>query len=270
MKKRKYKSFSEAVDRDSGLKSLRKKYARATPEKRRKAAEFEYNESMASDMFNMVLALTGSKPMGQPKWPAGFEALAIDPRYAPALLTVGSLEYHYGFEEEAMEMFLTLTKLPADEEDLAEIIDKAGDFLLDQKDLMNALLLYTEAERAYPTEALHCIGSGYCFHKMGNLEEAVARNRRAVELEPDNYSHLNDLGYSLLEAGLLDEAETVLKRSISLSPPTYALPRGNLQTLMEKKPSTRSQVKKDSPKRARKPRKERRESEDHRQDTLFE
>ncbi len=30
-----------------------------------------------------------------------------------------------------MELFLTLTKLPENEEDLAEIIDKAGNFLLD-------------------------------------------------------------------------------------------------------------------------------------------
>jgi len=106
----------------------------------------------------------------------------------------GSLEYQHGFVKEAMEMFLTLTKLPENEEDLAEIIDKAGNFLLDHEDFKNALRSYLSAERTYPTQALHYIGSGYCFSKLGNIEEAIRKERRAVELEPNNYFHLNDLG----------------------------------------------------------------------------
>ncbi|MFV1968587.1 MAG: tetratricopeptide repeat protein [Pirellulaceae bacterium] len=54
--------------------------------------------------------------------------------------------------------------------------------------------------------------------------------RRAVELEPNNYLHLNDLGYSLLEAGRYDEAE-VLERAVQLAPPDYDLAKGNLKHL---------------------------------------
>ena len=134
-----------------------------------------------------------------------------------------------------MEMFLTLTKLPENEEDLAVIIDKAGDFLLDQKDIKNALELYLSGERAYPNQALHYIGSGYCFYKLGNIEKVTLKERRAVELEPDNYRHLNDLGYSLLEAGLIQEAESVLKKSVSLVPPEYQYARNNLELVYERK-----------------------------------
>jgi tetratricopeptide (TPR) repeat protein len=133
-----------------------------------------------------------------------------------------------------MELFLTLTKLPENEEDLAEIIDKAGNFLLDHEDFKNALELYLSGERAYPNQALHYIGSGYCFYKLGNIEEAIRKEWRAVELEPDNHLYLNDLGYSLLEAGLLEEAESVLKRSISLAPPEYQFARNNLELLYER------------------------------------
>ena len=230
-----YSSFSMLITWDSGLKSLRLEYAHAALQKRRMAAQWEYDSSMASDLFNMALLTSVAETLPQSKWPPGFLALAIDPLFAPALLTVGSSEYQHGFVKEAMELFLTLTKLPENEEDLAEIIDKAGNFLLDHEDFKNGLELYLSAERAYPTQALHYIGSGYCFYKLGNIEESIRKERRAVELEPDNYLHLNDLGYSLLEAGLLEEAETVLKRSISLAPPGYEFARNNLELLYERK-----------------------------------
>lgn len=63
-----------------------------------------------------------------PAWHDAVAPLAIDPEYAPAMLTVASLEYQYGRVDEAMVLFLELTKLSADTEDLPEIIDKAGAF----------------------------------------------------------------------------------------------------------------------------------------------
>ena len=70
-----------------------------------------------------------------------------------------------------MKLFNQLAKLPKDEEDLNTIIDKAGDFLIDQDDYENALVLYSTAEKAYPHEALYPLGAGYCFGKLGHYEE---------------------------------------------------------------------------------------------------
>ena len=75
--------------------------------------------------------------------------------------------------------------------------------------------------------------------KLGRYEDSVKEYRRADELEPDNYEHLNDLGYSLFEAGKFDEAEEVLKRSISLAPPDYEFPRNNLSELKKKRKETK-------------------------------
>lgn len=231
----KYQSFSLSMETDSYLQSLRRQYADASPHERRMAAQWEYDEEFAADLFDVALMAMGERPWQRPVRPAGFVSLAIDSLHAPSLLTVGSVEYQHGFVEEAMELFLTLITLPEDEEELHEIIDKAGDFLLDQDDYENALELYLAAETAYPDQALYPIGSSYCHHHLGNLEEAVRKARRAVELEPDDYRWLNDLGSALVDAGYLEEAEKVLRRSIDLYSEYNPLARENLKRLSEMK-----------------------------------
>ena len=131
-------------------------------------------------------------------------------------------------------MFDRLTELPKDEEDLSAIIDKAGDFLIDQDDYENALALYSAAEKGFAHEALYPLGAGYCLGKLGHYEESVEKHRRADALEPDNYKHLNDLGYSLFKAGKFDEAEEILQKSISLAPAEYQFPHNNLSELRKR------------------------------------
>ena len=111
------------------------------------------------------------------------------------------------------------------------IIDKTGDFLIDNNDIENALVLYTAAEKAYPNSSLYLIGSGYCLGKLKDFENSIVKHRRAVTLEPNNYKHLNDLGFSLMEASEYGEAEQVLKKSISLAPNEYEFPHNNLDSL---------------------------------------
>lgn len=235
-------AFSVLVEKDEDLSSLRSKYASESKSERRLAADREYHAGIAEELFSNVLARAGQSEsgLGRSNWPSGISALAIDPLYAPAILTVGSHEYLFGRVDEAMNLFLTLTKLPKDEEDLSEIIDKAGDFLIDNDDYDNALALYSAAERAYPKVALYFIGSGYCLGKLGRYADGVEKHRQADLLEPNNYEHLNDLGYSLLEAGRFDESERVLKRSISLAPGDYEFSRNNLKELRKRKKAKES------------------------------
>ncbi len=227
--------FSTLVKNDKYLSSLRCDYASMPEQERRKAADWEYHSQMANDIFNDSMAKIGKEGLDKSNWPSGFVALAIDPLYGPAILTVGSIEYQLGHIEEAVKLFNQLAKLPKDEEDLSTIVDKAGDFLIDQDDYGNALALYSAAEKAYPHEVVYALGAGYCLGKLGYYEESVERHRHVDVLEPGNYKHLNDLGYSLLEAGKFDEAEEVLKRSISLAPSDYEFPYNNLSELTERK-----------------------------------
>ena len=220
--------FRELVELDEELRSLREQYVNVPAEKRRMAAQWAHDNAHAS---MLVAQATGRADMVHPAWHDAAAPLAIDPTFAPAMLTVGSLEYQYGRVDEAMKFFLELATMPEDTEDLTEIIDKAGDFLIDQDDTEHAEQLYSAAARAYPEVALYRVGLGYCLAVAGQFEESVAQHKRAVELEPNNYLHLNDLVYSLLQAGRLDEAEEMLQRAVELAPPDYALAQGNLDHL---------------------------------------
>ena len=227
--------FSVLVKEDGDLAVLRRDYDSVPARERRMAADWEYHSEMAGEIFNDALALAGQKGLGKSFWPSGVVALAIDPLYDPAILTVGSIEYQLGRVEEAMKLFMTVTTLPKNEEDIVIIIDEAGDFLIDQDDYENALALYSAAEKTYPHETVYLNGSGYCLGKLGLHEGSVKKHRRADALEPNNYKHLNDLGYSLLEAGKLDEAEEILQKSVSLAPPDYEFSRNNLSELRKKR-----------------------------------
>jgi len=110
-------SFEECLRRDPGLAATRREYAAKSAEQRRKAADFHYHGAIAGRMFNQALAGVGQAPFVEDRWPEGVLALAIDPLFAPALLTVGSVEHQLGRKEEAMQMFMTLTTLSPDEPD---------------------------------------------------------------------------------------------------------------------------------------------------------
>lgn len=228
-------SFLTLVEQDPDLAALRQEHARCSPKERRMAADWHYHAAIAAETIGNSLVPKDMRDYDVPIWPAGIVALAIDPLFAPALLTVGSIEFQLGRPKEAMSLFMKLTELPKDEVDLPAIIDKAGDFLLDEHAYENALALYLAAEDANPSEPLYLIGSGFCLVKLGHLKESVEKHRKAVALEPENYIFLNDLGYALLEAGEFDEAEEMLQKSLLLAPADYEFPRNNLEYLSELK-----------------------------------
>jgi tetratricopeptide (TPR) repeat protein len=237
MSKLKTSPFSKLIKTESELITIRKEYSHKTAKQRRKAAQWQYDTEVAQDMFSSSLPdLTGFLNRKN-NFDAGVISLAIDPLYAPALLTVGSLEYQYERIDEAMALFLKLTELSPEEPDLPEIIDKAGDFLTDNKDYNNALAIYISAEKAFPKTALYYVGSGYCLSKLKKYDLAIEKYQTALSIEPDNCKHLNDLGYTFFEAGNIENAIKFLEEAQAISPPDYDLPKSNLEYI-------RSQLKK--------------------------
>jgi tetratricopeptide (TPR) repeat protein len=218
--------FSVLVDSSPQLKKLRTRYASTSAADRELAAEFVYSSALASELFRPFSPdLAVGDELSGP-----IEALAIDPDFAPALLGVGSIEYQLGRHEEAMGHFLRLTGLPPNTTDLAEIIEKAGVFLIDSDDIERAERLYRAAVHSYPTVALFYGGLGYCASKLGRKSEALVHARKTVELEPKNAVLFNDLGWTLIENDLLTEAEACLKKAISLAP-GETMAEANLQHL---------------------------------------
>jgi tetratricopeptide (TPR) repeat protein len=224
-------SFSRLVEEVDELARIRREYAAVSPVKRRRAADFQYHAAGAEELFARAIG----KQIEEGPWPGEAVALAIDPEFAPAILTIGSWEWIHGRKEEAMELFLRLTDLSPDTEDLPIVIDKAGDFLCDVREYDLAFKLYSVAADRHPNVGIFYNGMNYCAGKLGRYEEAVGHARKTVELDPENHRHLSDLGWSLVEAGHLEEAETVLEKAVALSPADYELAKGNLKELRRRR-----------------------------------
>jgi tetratricopeptide (TPR) repeat protein len=222
--------FSKLLETDQELAEMRREYACQPSDERRNAADWEYDSACASDMLDQALGQRVVTGDALGAWRGYVAALAIDPDHGPAMLTVGAIEYQLGRVDDAMAVLLRLPGL-AHDDSLPEIIDKAGDFLIDQDDLANAELLYAAAAEVHPEVAIYHIGLGYCAGENGRFDDAVKHTRRAVELEPDNYRHLSDFGFSLTQAGQYDEAEQILLRAMKLAPPDYDMAKGNLDHL---------------------------------------
>ncbi len=205
--------------------------ARQPPAKRRMSAEFVYGAAMADNLFDRVAAISGDVLRQDGGLESGLLALAIDPFYAPALLTVGSVVHQYGRVDEAMEHFMKLTSLSESEPELDEIIEQAGTFLLDQEDDDNAERLYRSAVNAFPRVATYWDGLAYCLSQRGQFDESIRAYEKAVDLGGRDAEIMNDLGWSLVLAGRYDEARTILEEAVSLSSPEYDLPRNNLKEL---------------------------------------
>jgi tetratricopeptide (TPR) repeat protein len=236
--------FKRLVQEDPDLASIRQEYKDKPARKRFMAAQWEYESSTATALFNQGLtlaqrttALTFAKGPGP--CPGAVLALAIDPTYAPALLTVGSAEYQLGRINEAMELFLALADLPADTEDLVEIIDRVGDFLFDQKDYGHAKNLYEAVVQRHPAVARYHNDLSYCYLKMSQFDRGVACVWKAVELEPNNAIYLSDLGWALVENQEYERAEQVLVRAVQLPTGKITMAAQNLEECRHKMASRR-------------------------------
>ncbi|MHB8953710.1 MAG: tetratricopeptide repeat protein [Pirellulaceae bacterium] len=96
---------------------------------------------------------------------------------------------------------------------------RLGNFLREQRGLREAAIArYRRAIEIDPTEKFAHYFLGIALRHLGRHKEAVASFGRAIELDPDHaYSHFF-LGCSLKDLGQLSEAEPSLTRAIELDP----------------------------------------------------
>jgi len=166
-------------------------------------------------------------------------ALEWDPTYAPAILTLGSIEYQRRRRAEGRKLFQSLLSLPETSPDLFEIIDKAATFLVDFRAYEDGLELFRAAAEKFPSAAAFHEGVCWAASKVGLYDQALAAAERALQLEAGNQKHVNNLGWALFEAGRLEQARTELERAVAMDP-TDELARENLR-LCRAEMSRRSQ-----------------------------
>ena len=68
--------FAELLSRDPELSALRAEYALKPPAKRRAAAEWDYDGSVADSLVGVAFARLKGEQLPAPRWPPAFAALA--------------------------------------------------------------------------------------------------------------------------------------------------------------------------------------------------
>ena len=170
--------FSKLLETDPELAELRREYACQPSDERRNAADWQYDSACASDILDQSLGQHGVLGDVLDARRGYVAALAIDPDHAPAMLTVGAIEYQLGRVDEAMAVLIGLPRL-AHDDSLPEIIDKAGE---------------------EPDNYRHLSDLGFSLTQAGQYDEAERILLRATELAPPDYEmaqgnldHLNDM-----------------------------------------------------------------------------
>ncbi len=156
---------------------------------------------------------------------ASYEAM---PTYAPTILALGSVEYQLGRREQGRGLLMSLLDLDDATPDLAELVDRSGEFLIDLGEYGHGLELYRRGAARFPRTATMYMGLSCCAGHTGLHAEAVEASRAALALEPDSQEHVNDLGWSLLEAGAFHDALEALSQAARMDP-TDELASGNLR-----------------------------------------
>lgn len=200
------------------MRKSRSKHPRVFGDRRNFFAEAAYADSIFRTALGDIKAAVSALQ----------RALELAPNYAPAILSMGSLEYQRGRRNEGWRLFESLVSLPKNTPDLCEIIDEAGSFLIQIRAYSDGLALYRAAAMRFPAVAVFHQGLGCCAGHEGLHDEAVAASERALRLEPGSQEMVNDLGWSLLEAGRLAEAEVMLERAVRMDP-SDELARENLR-----------------------------------------
>ena len=79
-------------------------------------------------------------------------------------------------------------------------------------DLQEAVRLYERSLAAHPTAEAHTF-LGWTYSFLGDLEEAIACCKRAIEVDPTFGNPYNDIGAYLIERGELDAAIPWLQKA---------------------------------------------------------
>jgi tetratricopeptide (TPR) repeat protein len=103
----------------------------------------------------------------------------------------------------------------------AELFQEAYDAQM-RGDLQEAVRLYKSSLAAHPTAEAHTF-LGWTYSFLGDLEEAIACCKRAIEVDPSFGNPYNDIGAYLIERGELDAAVPWLQKAKAA--PRYEAPQ---------------------------------------------
>jgi tetratricopeptide (TPR) repeat protein len=141
---------------------------------------------------------------------------ALNLGYPPAILTAGSVQYQCEQQAKGKKLLMSLTALPPETEQLFEIIEEAGAFLLSINENIDAFELYQMAVEKFPDVPAFHQRFGQCAAQEERFDDAIAAGQRAIDLDPENAVFISDFGWTLTLAGRYQEAETAFMQALEL------------------------------------------------------
>lgn len=136
------------------------------------------------------------------------------PREPNALHTLGVLLHQAGQNEFAADLFRRAIELSPDD---AEFHDHLGLALAAMGMWQEAAPCFRHAMDLSPSAGT-CLNLAHALRRTGDANEAAARYRQAIALQPDFHSAHNNLGNLRRENGQLDDAIASYQRAIELKP----------------------------------------------------
>jgi len=193
-----------------------------------------FRYSFVSDHFQYLasmgpLALAGAGVVTAVE-KVGIYRLAIQTASTLAILLIlGALTFHQSAKYHDLITLYQATLTQNPQCWMAEY--NLGLALKNQGQLDQAIAHYRRAINIWPdyVEAHYNLGGAYI--EKGEIDEALAEYRRAIEIRPEEADSHNNYGSALRELKQFDQAETEYKRALSLRP-QYLEARLNLGSLL--------------------------------------
>ena len=155
-------------------------------------------------------------------------AIAADPNYAPTYYSYSTMLRRQLRLDEADALFWKAVRLGVQEGELA-VVRLALDYQARGMPAKGREVL-AEGRRVFPDSATIWLNSGVFLGDQGELPDAVACLRRAVQLAPANPAAYRNLAVALIGLGKKEEARRALVRVLELDP-SDAAARQQLEAL---------------------------------------
>ncbi|MBX3414085.1 MAG: tetratricopeptide repeat protein [Pirellulales bacterium] len=162
----------------------------------------------------------------QEKWDAAqaeLEAiLKLDPKFAPALHSLGRIAEKRGDDETAANYFRQALAIVPNQ---ANWLNDYGLALVRLERYDEAIKGYTLGLKVAPDSAKLMSNLAFAYLKRGQAATAANHARNAIAIEPDLAAAHANLGLALAEQDQFDEAAQALRRSLELNPGSLDIQR---------------------------------------------
>jgi tetratricopeptide (TPR) repeat protein len=150
-------------------------------------------------------------------------AEVLDKDNPEVIYNLGISHSRQGLHKTAVTYYWKLMDLPFEFVELRNVKKMLSYSLILGESYEEALSVLAQILRITPMDATSNGLCGYCYEKLGRLDESIASHRKVLDVEPSNINSCNSLAFLLARRGSdLDEALTFARRALASNPESPA------------------------------------------------